>query len=406
MKKFIILFLFYGLIYCDELASQWINQHPTNSFNIFSCSFPSAQTGYVCGYGNLIKKTTNGGLNWTDISRPGTADNLNSVWFLNDLTGYIASTESYILRTTDGGNSWSEHFPIFGQGQKLFFINSQTGWCSSSRLYKTINAGVNWELVSNEPADDIYFLNEVTGYRTKVTGSGNSQIDRTTNGGVSWSTIHTTSDFKIMYDVQFLNENTGYVCGYRGYVAKTTDAGANWVMQRNIQEDAYFCMRFINVNTGWCAGENGKTIVTTNGGTNWNYVAGIPFGRLLEIEFINQNTGWIVGGFGIIVKTENAGGLTNISSTTGTVSEYSLYQNFPNPFNPQTEIRFSIPLDANVNLKIFNSLGEEVSNPVKSFLNSGTHSVTFNAGNLPSGIYFYKLSTANYSEVKKMMLLK
>jgi len=113
-----------------------------------------------------------------------------------------------------------------------------------------------------------------------------------------------------------------------------------------------------------------------------------------------------VGGFGIIVKTENAGGLTKIISNEESITNYTLSQNYPNPFNPQTEISFSIPNDGNINLKIYNSTGEEVSNPVKTFLRKGTHSVTFYAGDLPSGIYFYKLEAEKFSEVKKMMLIK
>ncbi len=86
--------------------------------------------------------------------------------------------------------------------------------------------------------------------------------------------------------------------------------------------------------------------------------------------------------------------------------DYNLYQNFPNPFNPTTEIKFSISKDSNMKLKIYDQLGREVSTLVDDFKKAGTHSVKFNADNLSSGEYFYKLIVGNKSLTKKMLLLK
>ncbi len=86
---------------------------------------------------------------------------------------------------------------------------------------------------------------------------------------------------------------------------------------------------------------------------------------------------------------------------------FRLDQNYPNPFNPTTKISFTIPADAPVTLKIYNSLGEEVKTLVEdqSYL-KGTHSVDFNGKSLPSGAYYYRLTSGSYSAVKKMMLIK
>ncbi len=83
-----------------------------------------------------------------------------------------------------------------------------------------------------------------------------------------------------------------------------------------------------------------------------------------------------------------------------------LYNNYPNPFNPSTTIYYSLPVTSNVTLKIFNTLGEEVSVLVNSVMEAGTHEVNFEASQLNSGIYFYQLRTGNFVETKKMMLLK
>ncbi|HEY9188264.1 MAG TPA: T9SS type A sorting domain-containing protein [Ignavibacteria bacterium] len=87
-------------------------------------------------------------------------------------------------------------------------------------------------------------------------------------------------------------------------------------------------------------------------------------------------------------------------------SEFSLGQNYPNPFNPTTNIEFAIPKSAKVSLKVYNMLGQEMATLVNETKEAGKYVVTFNSGNLPSGTYYYKLSADNYSEVKKMMLMK
>ena len=91
---------------------------------------------------------------------------------------------------------------------------------------------------------------------------------------------------------------------------------------------------------------------------------------------------------------------------TGLPMEFELSQNYPNPFNPSTEIQFALPNDANVNLTVSNLLGQEVATVTRGFFSAGFHHVTFNAANLPSGLYFYKLEAADFTAIRKMMLLK
>jgi len=86
--------------------------------------------------------------------------------------------------------------------------------------------------------------------------------------------------------------------------------------------------------------------------------------------------------------------------------QFELAQNYPNPFNPSTTIKFSIPLSSNVSLKIFNTLGQEVSTLINQNMESGTHTINFDASQLNSGIYFCRLDAGSYSEVRKMTLIK
>ena len=98
---------------------------------------------------------------------------------------------------------------------------------------------------------------------------------------------------------------------------------------------------------------------------------------------------------------------TGVERTVSTIpANYKLDQNFPNPFNPSTKIRYSIAKASRVTLKIYDILGREVQTLVNEMQAPGQYTLTFNAQNLASGIYFYRLSAGNFSEVKKLMLLK
>jgi len=85
---------------------------------------------------------------------------------------------------------------------------------------------------------------------------------------------------------------------------------------------------------------------------------------------------------------------------------YALNQNYPNPFNPSTSISFDLPVASHVNLKIYNVLGQEVTDLVNEFMEAGSHSIPWDAARYSSGVYFYRISAENFTETKKMMLLK
>ena len=91
---------------------------------------------------------------------------------------------------------------------------------------------------------------------------------------------------------------------------------------------------------------------------------------------------------------------------SGLPNEFELSQNYPNPFNPTTMIRFALPETGLVTLKVFNVLGEEVAELVNDVKPAGSYEVSFNAQNLTSGMYVYTVQAGNFSESKKMILLK
>ena len=98
---------------------------------------------------------------------------------------------------------------------------------------------------------------------------------------------------------------------------------------------------------------------------------------------------------------------TDVNEIPGaTPSAYALEQNFPNPFNPTTTINFSIPVEGFVAIDVYNSIGQKVASLVNETKTAGSYTVGFDATNLTSGIYFYKISSGSFSETKKMILLK
>ena len=104
------------------------------------------------------------------------------------------------------------------------------------------------------------------------------------------------------------------------------------------------------------------------------------------------------------IKYSQVVSITAVSSEIP--NSYSLSQNYPNPFNPVTSISFNIPVEEHVKLTIYDILGNEISVSVNESLAAGTYNVEFGSAELPSGVYFYKLSSGQFTDVKKMILVK
>jgi hypothetical protein len=87
-------------------------------------------------------------------------------------------------------------------------------------------------------------------------------------------------------------------------------------------------------------------------------------------------------------------------------TKYELSNNYPNPFNPGTIISFNLPMSSHVRLEIYNILGQKVAELVNKQMDAGSYNITFNAGNLSSGVYLYRLEANNFTSTKKMILTK
>ncbi|MBK9406083.1 MAG: T9SS type A sorting domain-containing protein [Ignavibacteria bacterium] len=201
---------------------------------------------------------------------------------------------------------------------------------------------------------------------------------------------------------------SGYGSGFNVY--KSTNGGSNWNPCLFCGLNPVHSFFFTDSLKGWGASEGG-IINTTNAGTNWIVQNSThPLVTYNSIHFTDSLTGWVVGDSGIILKTTTGGVLTNFANTSSEIPDkYALSQNYPNPFNPVRK-SFGIPVEARVtnyvSLVVYDILGNEVRTLVNENKPAGRYEVTFNGAGLPSGIYYYKLTSGNYSYTRKMMLIK
>lgn len=407
---------------------------------------------------------------WSFVQTPVTAqiteiffiDSLKG-WGTHTGTGSIRTTNGGM-----NWDSTSFHDSTFTTSYSgVYFINQNIGWCvgGAVQIRKTTNGGITWFKQYAPPVagvlNGIYFWNENTGLAIgRKTASFNSFIARTTNGGVTWTEIvATTNSNNELHDQYWFDENTGWISG-RDVLLKSTNGGLNYVnLYANIPPtsngaNALLSIWFVNQQTGWIGGSNADHLniyKTTNGGTNWffqpNPVANYTYAQINDVKFKSQDTGWAIHGTpfsGAIMITTDAGSnwiiedgtniwfdcmaiyqkmkawvgagsgrvyyadliLTGISTNDpGIPNKFGLYQNYPNPFNLVTRINFDLPRQEVFTFKIYDVAGKEIY-VITDFKPAGSYSMTFDAGRLASGVYFYSLHAGEFFESKRMVVVK
>ena len=251
----------------------------------------------------------------------------------------------------------------------------------------------------------------MTGYISGGSGSAGTVL-KTSNAGLNW-TLLTGTGTNWLFGIYFTDLMTGWSGGINGAMLKTTDGGMNWITQISGTTNRIVYLSFPNANTGYAVGYTGTIIKTTNGGDNWFTQTCPSPNNLWGVYFLNENTGWAVGWNGTIVHTTNGGVVTGIKQvSTDIPSKFSLEQNYPNPFNAITKIQFNVPMDSrfrgndNVVLKVFDLLGREVATLLDEYMHPGTYEVRFDAGDLTSGVYFYRLQADNFTDTKRFIIIK
>lgn len=398
-----------------DAGDNWViltekNGSGTGNDRIYDYYFFNNTTGYVVGWHDMIKKTTDQGETWQTIPCTQLGHNYG-IDFINTTTGFIVGGNSGIgklLKSTDGGNSWIL-FKSFANGYFtcIRFFNENIGLigCQNDEIYRTSDGGNNWTRVDSSlyfGVSSIYTLNSTTGFAVGRINSNTGIIRKTTDTGLTWSTILTTSSIS---NIKFINNTTGFCVG-KG-ASKTTDGGQTWI--RILHNDYIKGIDFVNNSTGYISGNGGLIYKTTNGGSIWHGTDVPTKGTFWATKFFSPDTGLVFGEYGTILKTYDGGGniISNISNQQNNFStDYKLYQNFPNPFNPTTTIRYDIKEKSSVELKVFDLLGRQITTLVNENQTPGMYEVVFDASSLPSSVYFYLLQAGDFVDSKKMILLK
>jgi len=410
---FLLLFLIFS--YCNLLSQSWVQQTSGTAANLTDIFFLNINTGYACGAGGVIVKTTNSGFNWVTLNT-GTSSNLIKIKFFDSNFGVTGGEK--IIKTTNGGINWTlVRDTVYAND--IHFLNQNEWWiCSTSphSNLKTTDQGLSWQSIGGTDLiqPSIFFLNQNTGWISGkfVTGSFvPTHISRSTNGGSQWGTQFSQISQQNngwIYDILFTDMNKGYALYWdfsQTKILRTTNAGLNWLEtatpMRKLR-NLFFTDEF----TGWACGDSGYVYKTMNSGFNWAVEQISPALNLNAIYFVNNETGWVCAAGGVIYKTTN-GGITAIQQTGSDIPEkFSLSQNYPNPFNPTTQISFDISKASFVNLVVYDGLGRGIEKVVNQQLSPGSYKYEWDASSYPSGIYFYKLQVGEFVETKKMVLIK
>ena len=146
-------------------------------------------------------------------------------------------------------------------------------------------------------------------------------------------------------------------------------------------------------------------------GTDWLLLnpdnSDLPEGPVYSIDFDHFENLWIgVDGGGVAVYNE--GGIVKVQEEISKIKieNFRLFQNYPNPFNSTTTIKFQLPKPSDVQISIYDINGSLVKILVNDYKTAGYHKIIWDASNIPSGIYFYKIKTRSFTQVRKCMLIK
>lgn len=186
------------------------------------------------------------------------------------------------------------------------FTDSNTGYvCGDSGIiFKTMNAGVNWNKLISGTAHNLRGISFIDA-NTGIIAGDSGVVLKTTNGGIKWSILNTGSTD--LLHAQMINTQKGICAGANGKIIVTSDGGATWINQIigiNVDLNMVY---FVNQNIGFICGDSGKIFKTFNGGNSWNSLNSKVKVNLKSIYFADINTGYSVGNAGVILKTTNGG---------------------------------------------------------------------------------------------------
>lgn len=408
--------------------SQWIKKTFPYNEDLYIVRFITPEIGWIAGNHHLFKSTDNGAT-WNIKDTIATWKGLHVI---DEMTVIFHDYRRGIRRTTDGGNTWITVDSTVRWINSFNFVNSILGFAAggsfdTADVYRTVDGGNNWERIAhqyidnnNKPSSDfskVSFIDSLHGWGVTYGG----MIFHSSDGGYNWTFQDSTAseNFAPLRDIQFTTPDSGLAVGGisgNSIILRTTDGGTNWISS-SIPVSFTACsfreIFMIDSKVGWLVGSyNGGPsyiIKTTDGGDTWIDQTPDPENEYIgfeSISMLDEFHGYMVGFEGKFYETTN-GGVTGIAENiTSTAHQFFLNQNYPNPFNPSTTIKYSIPKKSFISLKVYDILGKEITSLINEVKSPGNYTVEYNAGNLPSGIYFYKIAADGYTAAKKMVIIK
>jgi photosystem II stability/assembly factor-like uncharacterized protein len=378
--------------------------------NLWAVDMLHADTAIAVGDGGIAKKTEDGGRSWiTDLHADSNSTILLGISFIDSSTAAAVGLNGTILRTTDAGTIWrTQTSKTVNALYGVSFVDTATGTAVGDHglILRTTNGGSTWtkqDSGGSFPLLGVSFTDRNTG--TVVGGGG--KIRHTTNGGGTWTT-QTSGVSNFLYGVSFTDANTGTVVGTGGIILRTTDGGSTWTPQSSGTTNYFYGVCFVDASTGIAVGSSGTIARTTDGGADWSILPPPTANNLYAVSMTDTSHVIIVGGGGsIVLLTDTGMVVTGVSGgMTSLPVRADLYQNYPNPFNPQTVIAFDLRASGRIKLAVLDLLGREVSVLFEGVTAAGHYEIPFNAADLSSGIYFYRLAGRDFSMVKKMIVIR
>ncbi|MBK7632264.1 MAG: T9SS type A sorting domain-containing protein [Ignavibacteriales bacterium] len=416
---------FFFFLVTQICFAQWcLNQSFTN-LNLKNACYSSDGNIFIVGELGSIYLSSDNGCTWQSNYIPNTG-NLNSLIIIDNEFGYIVGDYGKIFRTDFSSMQLEDisiselfHFRDVAfkdnengvlVGTKQVRIDGRTYYLPSIHL--TTDAGLSW----TEKCFDVRGkLNSVSYFDEEniITVGDSGKILISNDNGINWVPLVFGISANLQ-EVKFCPDGIGIIIGENGTIILSFDGWQSWSI---INVPAYYHIKSVcskDIYQLVAAGHmrvridgrdfNVATIFSSNdGGINWNESFISQRGSYNSISFCNPNLAIAVGDSGLFSMYESPNALEDNNLT---LSDFSLKQNFPNPFNSTCAIIYSIPKSSQVSLKIFNTIGEEIETLVNGEKPIGTYEVNWNAENIPSGVYFYQLKAGDFTQTRKMILLR
>ncbi len=376
----------------------------------------------VVGDSGTILKTIDGGTTWSTPSS-GTKDDLLSVFFPNEKLGFavggLFNSHGTVIKTTDGGDTWTAQEGV--AANLLFstiFVDDSLGFAGgvNGTLIGTGDGGKLWTPLqsgtSNWLLDFNHFEGDTIPPRPVYAVGGNGTIIQNDGTGSIWTPQNSgTSDW--LTSVAFVDDSFGVAVGNVGTIIGTLDRGGNWQPWSSGTQLDLTDVTYLNNTTAISVGHNGTILSSLDLGISWTPQQSPTLKNLLGVSFFNNDFGMAVGDSGIVLVTHTGGVVVSVEENAAIEipAGFLLHQNYPNPFNPETVIKYQLRASADVELAIYNLLGQRIRLLLSQNQPDGFHQIkwhgTDDAGRaVSSGVYFYELRAGDVRQTKKMLLLQ